>query len=138
MKRSRVEYFAYGSNLSKQQMSQRCPNAKPKYQAVLPNYKLIFTGWSRDWKGGTASIKPLRGDKVIGAVYEITEPDQRRLDRFEDYPATYDRINVLVLKDDGSASKAFTYIKRQQSEETKPSAQYLAIMRQGYKDWTIE
>ncbi len=133
-----MEYFAYGSNLNKQQMRQRCPGAKPKYQAILPNYRLIFTGWSREWKGGTASIKPIRGEKVIGAIYEISETDLRRLDRYEDYPATYDRINVLVLKDDGSAVKAITYIKRRQSDETKPSTEYLALIRQGYKDWSIE
>jgi hypothetical protein len=45
---------------------------------------------------------------------------------------------VLVLKDDGSAIKAITYIKRRQSDETKPSAEYLALIRQGYKDWSIE
>ena len=133
-----MEYFAYGSNLNKQQMLKRCPGAKARYQAILPNYRLIFTGWSREWKGGTASIKPVRGEKVIGAVYEISESDIHHLDRFEDYPATYDRINVLVLKDDGSATKATTYIKRKQSDETKPSVEYLALMKQGYKDWSIE
>jgi len=133
-----MDYFAYGSNLNKQQMKQRCPDAKPRFQAVLPNYKLIFTGWSREWKGGTASVKPVRGEKVAGAVYEISEKDLRRLDRYEDYPTTYDHINVLVIKDDGVASNAITYIKRRQSDETKPSAEYLAVIRQGYKDWTIE
>ncbi|MDO9333755.1 MAG: gamma-glutamylcyclotransferase family protein [Dehalococcoidales bacterium] len=133
-----MDYFAYGSNLNKQQMKQRCPDAKPRFQAVLPNYKLIFTGWSREWKSGTASIKPVRGEKVAGAVYEISEKDLRRLDRYEDYPTTYDRINVLVIKEDGVASHAITYIKRRQSDETKPSAEYLAIIRQGYRDWTIE
>lgn len=133
-----MDYFAYGSNLSKKQMLSRCPDAKPKFQAVLPNYKLIFTGWSREWKGGTASIKPVRGEKVTGAVYEISEKDMRRLDRYEDYPNTYNHINILVLKEDGTASNAFTYIKRSQSDETKPSAEYLAMIRQGYRDWTIE
>jgi len=28
-----------------------------------------------------------------------------------------------------------TYIMREQSEETKPSAEYLAIIQQGYRDW---
>lgn len=133
-----MEYFAYASNLDKQQMKQRCPDAKPKFQAVLPNYRLIFTGWSREWKSGTASIKPVRGEKVAGGVYEISEKDLRRLDRYEDYPATYDHINVLVINDNGTASNAITYIKRHQSDETKPSPEYLAIIRRGYKDWAIE
>ena len=133
-----MDYFAYGSNLNKKQMLVRCPGARPGFQAVLPNYKLIFTGWSREWKGGTASIKPVRGERAAGAVYEINEQDLKRLDRYEDYPNTYDRINVLVIRDDGSASKAITYIKRRQSDETKPSAEYLAVIRQGYRDWGIE
>lgn len=133
-----MDYFAYGSNLNKQQMKQRCPDAKSKFQAVLPNYKLIFTGWSRDWKGGTASIKPVRGEKVIGGVYDISEKDFRRLDRYEGYPTTYNRINVLIINDNGTSANAITYIKRRQSDETKPSPEYLAIIRQGYKDWGIE
>lgn len=133
-----MDYFAYASNLSKQQMRQRCPDAKAKLQAVLPNYRLIFTGWSREWKGATASIKPVRGERVMGGVYEISEKCLQRLDRFEDYPATYDRISVLVLDDSGRATKAVTYIKKRQSDEGKPSPEYLAVIRQGYRDWGIE
>jgi len=130
-----MDYFANASNLSKQQMHQRCPDARAKFQAVLPNYRLIFTGWSREWKGPTASIQPVRGERVQGGVYEISEQCLRRLDRFEDYPITYDRINVLVLDDSGRATKAVTYIKKKQSDEGKPSPEYVAVIRQGYREW---
>jgi gamma-glutamylcyclotransferase (GGCT)/AIG2-like uncharacterized protein YtfP len=133
-----MDYFAYGSNLNKQQMLKRCPDAKPKFSAILPNYKLIFTGWVREWHGGTASIKPFRGSKVAGAVYDISEKDLLKLDKYENYPVTYDRINVLLLKEDGQAVKAMTYIKRMQSDESKPSPEYLAVVRQGYRDWELE
>jgi len=63
-----MDYFAYASNLSREQMRQRCPSAKPKFSAVLPNYKLIFTGWSREWHGGKATIVPFKGAKVAGAI----------------------------------------------------------------------
>jgi gamma-glutamylcyclotransferase len=131
-------YFAYGSDLEKKQMVQPCPDSKAKFSAVLPNYKLIFTGWSRQWKGGTASIKPFRGDKVRGAVYEISDSDLRKLDKFEDYPTTYNRLNVTVWTDDCDPVEAVTYIKNEQSPETKPSPEYLAVIRQGYRDWDIE
>jgi len=131
-------YFAYGSNLSKKQMAERCPDSKPKFSAVLPNYKLIFTGWSRQWKGGVASAKPFRGEKVKGAVYEILENDLKKLDRFEDYPVTYNRLNVIVWTDEGDSTEAITYIKKEQSQETKPSLEYLAVIRQGYRDWDID
>ena len=130
-------YFAYASNLSRKQMLERCPDAKPKFVATLPNYKLIFTGWSRKWRGGVASIKPFRGDKVIGAIYEISERDLRLLDRYEGYPNIYNRIDVVAFPEEGEAVKAVTYIKVEQSEETKPSPEYVATIQQGYKDWGI-
>jgi gamma-glutamylcyclotransferase len=131
-------YFAYGSNLSKKQMAARCPDSKPKFTAVLPNYKLLFTGMSREWKGGVASIKPFRGQKVQGAVYEISEADLRKLDRYEGYPASYARMNIIAWTDDNDSVEAITYIKNEQSQETKPSPEYLVVIRQGYKDWQIE
>ena len=130
-------YFAYASNLSHQQMLERCPGSQPKFKARLPNYKLIFTGWSRKWRGGTATIRRLGGEQVIGGVYEITERALRKLDEHEGYPAVYDRVNVLVIPEDGDAIEAVTYIKREQSEETQPSPEYLATIRRGYKDWGI-
>ena len=65
-------YFAYASNLCRKQMSEHCPDSQPKFVATLLNHKRVFTGWSRKWYGGTASIKPLQGEKVLGAVYEIS------------------------------------------------------------------
>jgi gamma-glutamylcyclotransferase (GGCT)/AIG2-like uncharacterized protein YtfP len=75
---------------------------------------------------------------VVGAVYEISENDLRKLDRFEDYPTTYNRLNVIVWTDEGDSMEAVTYIKKEQSPETKPSPEYLAAIRQGYRDWDIE
>jgi gamma-glutamylcyclotransferase len=133
-----MDYFAYASNLSLEQMRQHCPDAKPKFSAVLPNYKLIFSGWSRERRSSTASIQPFRGSKVVGAIYEISEKDLQKLDRFEDYPNTYDHANVMVFNEDDVAVKAVTYIRRRQSDESKPSPEYLAIIRKGYRDWELE
>ena len=133
-----MDYFAYASNLSRAQMLQRCPDAKPKFSAVLPNYKLLFTGWSREWHGGKATIQPFKGAKVRGAVYEISEADLRKLDRFEDYPGTYTHLNIMVFNEDDVAVKAVTYVKTRQEEETKPAPEYVAAIKQGYRDWELE
>lgn len=130
-------YFAYGSNLSHKQMSERCPNSKPRFKATLPNYKLIFTGWSRRWRGGVASIKRVKGEKIVGGIYEISEKDLKLLDKHEDYPILVDRLNVMVFTEDNEPIEAVTYIKREQLEETQPSREYLAIMQQGFKDWKM-
>ena len=128
-------YFAYGSNLSKKQMQERCPESRPLFTATLHNYKLIFVGWSRQWRGGVATIRRVTGQKVHGAIYEVTEECLRRLDRFEGSDAQ--SLKVLVHDEDSNAIEAITYIKMGQVEETRPSEAYASIIRQGYKDWGI-
>ena len=73
----------------------------------------------------------------MGGIYEISERCLRSLDKQEGYPAVYDRIKVTVTTKDSGLVEAVTYIKREQSEETEPSKEYLAIISQGYKDWQL-
>ncbi len=129
-------YFAYGSNLNRKQMSQRCPAAKPLFKATLPNYRLIFAR-SPDSRHGVATIQRFMDEKVFGGIYEISEKDLKSLDRNEGYPSTYDRINVTVFNEDGEPLKVITYIKTDQSAEAKPSPEYLALIQQGYRDWGL-
>ena len=127
-------YFAYGSNLCKQQMRERCPDSQPKFIATLPNHKLVFTGWSRNWRGGVASIISYRGGKVRGAIYEVTEACLRQLDKHE---AGYARLKVTVFDEDNEPVPAITYIKSGQLDESLPSKEYAAVIMQGYQDWGI-
>jgi gamma-glutamylcyclotransferase len=127
-------YFAYASNLSKKQMQARCPDSQAKFVATLPNYKLVFTGWSREWRGGKATIKSFRGEKVRGAIYEVSEACLRQLDKHE---AGYTRFNVNIYDEDNQPHQAITYIKSGQMEESPPSREYGEVIRQGYHDWGI-
>jgi gamma-glutamylcyclotransferase len=130
----KILYFAYASNLSKKQMQERCPDCRPRFTAVLPNYKLVFAGWSRAWHGGTATIKSFRGEKVHGAIYEVTDTCLRQLDKYE---TGYSRLNVTVFDEDNQPHQAVTYIKSGQLEETLPSKEYAAVIKHGYRDWGI-
>ena len=132
-----MNYFAYASNLNKKQMRERAPDSKPMFVATLPNYKLVFAGWSRQWRGGYATIVLSRGDKIIGAIYEISEKDLRRLDSYEDCPRNYNRLNITVFDEDRNPVEAVTYIKTGRLEEMQPSKDYLAVIQQGYRDWAI-
>ena len=130
-------YFAYASNLNKKQMRERAPESKPMFVATLPNYKLVFAGWFRQWRGGYATVVLSRGDKVIGAIYEVSDRDLRRLDSYEGCPGNYNRMNVTVFDEDGNPVGAVTYIKAGRVEETQPSKEYLAVIQQGYRDWEL-
>jgi gamma-glutamylcyclotransferase len=127
-------YFAYASNLNKKQMQERCPDSKPLYKATLPNYKLVFSDWSRQLKGGKANIVLFRGEKVPGAVYEVSLQCMNRLDKYE---TPYSRTKIKVFDEDGDSVEAITYIKSGQSQEARPSQEYLSVIHQGYKDWGI-
>ncbi|MFC1937418.1 gamma-glutamylcyclotransferase family protein [Chloroflexota bacterium] len=130
-------YFAYASNLNRKQMAERCPDSEPLFVATLPNYRLLFSGWSRQRRGGTATIQRSQGDKVRGAVYEISEQCLKRLDKYEGYPEIYNRLKVMVFNEDGEPVESVTYIKIGQLEETQPAKEYLAIIQQGYRDWRL-
>ncbi len=127
-------YFAYASNLNRKQMLERCPDSKPKFVATLPNYNLIFAGWSRKWRGGVATIRRFGGEKVLGGIYDVSEQCLRQLDRYEE---GYDRLKVTVFTEVDEPIEAITYIKSGQLEETQPSKEYLAIIQQGYRDWGL-
>lgn len=129
-----MNYFAYAINLNKKQMQERCTGSKPRFSAILPNYKLVFGGWSRQWRGGVASILRYQGGKVPGAVYEVTEDCLRRLDAYE---AGYNRLKVIVFDEDGTAIEAVTHIRSVLVEEASPSKEYAAIIHQGYREWGI-
>ncbi len=130
-------YFAYGLNLNRRQMAKCCPEAKPLFSATLPNYQLVFAGWSRDWKGGVASVKRAGGEKVLGGVYEISQKDEKTIDRDAGYPGSVDKIKVLVFNDVHGGVEVFTYIVKNTGRPASPSAAYLGIMRQAYIDWGL-
>ena len=114
-----------------------CPQGQPGFTVTLPNYKLVFIGWSRQWRGGIASIRAFRGEKILGAVYDVSDVDLRRLDNAQGLPANASRLNVTVYNSDGESFPAVTHIGTGSTEETKPSEQYLSLVQQGYRDWEL-
>lgn len=130
-------YFAYGLNLDRGYMHACCPGVKAVFAATLPNYQLFFNGWSREWSGGIASIKRASREKVLGGVYQLAVEDAAKLDRQQGYPASSDKIKVLVFKDTGEAVEAITYITRNPGKDSRPSLQYLKVLQKGYIEWGL-
>ena len=130
-------FFAYGAALSRKYMAERCPECRPKVSATLAHYQLVFTGWSRIFRGGTASIKPLRGSRVKGGVYDVPDTALKKLDIAEGFPAQNVKQNVMVNIESGESLSCFTYVPAHQAEESRPAQEYLTHLQQGYRDWGL-
>lgn len=121
-------YIAYGSNMNKEQMSARCPNAKPIGKTILKNYKLVFKG--------VADIEKIEGEEVPVALWEITKECEKALDIYEGYPRLY-RKEYVQIEIDGKIELAMVYVMNY-SKGAKPSEYYYKVIKQGYKDFGID
>ena len=128
-------YFAYALDLDRKEMLKRCPGSIPKYPATLHHYQLVFSDWTRLWRGATSTIKPLRGARVLGAIYEVSEDCLRRLEK--QLGSEYHPLNVTVNNEDSEPVEAVTYLRHKPGESDQPSPAYLARLQQGYKDWRL-
>ena len=101
-------YFAYGSNINLDQMTHRCPDAKPLGPVTLDNYELLFRG--SPGGSGFATIAPCEGSQVQGLLWEITPRCERALDFYESYPRFYDKQTVPVRDSQGKEYQVMVYV----------------------------
>ena len=88
-------YFAYGSNLCKKQMMDRCKDSKDLENYYLNDHKLCFC-WNRldSNLNGVANVVEETGSKVPGVIFEISDDDETVLNRREGFnltPKVYDK-----------------------------------------------
>lgn len=129
----RVLYFAYGSNMNLDWVSERCPGIKPLGKAKLDGYAVGFRYPSTSWPGGGAcDILPSEGKVVWGAIYEITPEHLKTLDQCEDlHLGGYRRIDVQVDVD-GKQLQAVSYeVIDKLPQDMKPVPGYLQLLLTG-------
>ena len=99
-------YIAYGSNLNKEEMKQRCKDAKFVSLARLENYTLTYRG-----NPGRAylTVDKKKGEFVRVAVWDVSENDKKSLDEYEDYPYLYDCFEGKVLLENNETITGFIY-----------------------------
>ncbi len=131
-------YFAYGSNMDRGQMKERCPNSRFIRKALLKNYIIDFTIFSPKRKCGCADVVKSKSDSVWGLLYEVDESDIFRLDDYEKHPNKYKRFTVKVISEDGQEYVAQTYeVVEKSSYSLKPSRHYLGLMISAAKDFNF-
>ena len=87
-------YFAYGSNMSRRQMAERCPDHECLGIAVLKDHALCFPRTSPIRNCGVAGLAETPGAEVWGVVYRLHDGDLTALDRREGYdPAKPFHVN---------------------------------------------
>lgn len=121
-------YFAYGSNLNIEQMTRRCPDAKPLGSARLRGWQLVFRG--------VADIQRARGKVVHGGLWSITPSDLRNLDRYEGFPYLYLR-HIVEVETSGRPIQAIVYRMTRSDELGLPSPGYLRTCLDGFAAWGL-
>ena len=132
---SKRYYIAYGSNLNIPQMRMRCPDARIIGTSVIENYQLLFKGSKT---GSYLTIEPMEGSEVPVVIWEVTETDEKALDRYEGYPNFYYKTEMtLDIKGirTGKIRKrqAFVYIMHEERELGIPSWYYVNTCLDGYR-----
>ena len=126
-------YFAYGSNLNHRQMKNiRCVGSKYLKTIFLKNYKLSFCHPNKLNKYGYANIVKKKGSKVPGAIWEITKKHERILDRYEEFPNSYQKKYFYL-----NGEKIMFYIMRKYFIK-KPPKNYINTIKEGYQDCNID
>lgn len=128
-------YIAYGSNLNVQQMNQRCPKARVVGTADLNGWQLLFKGSKT---GSYLTIEKKKGATVPVAVWEITEDDERSLDRYEGFPTFYYKKTLAItytgiLSGKRYSCKAMVYIMHEDRPLGLPSDYYVNVCANGYR-----
>ena len=132
---SKRYYIAYGSNLNIMQMRMRCPGARIIGTSVIEDYQLLFKGSKT---GSYLTIEPMEGAEVPVVIWEVTETDEKALDRYEGYPNFYYKKEVtLDIKGirTGKVRRrdAFVYIMHEERELGIPSWYYVNTCLDGYR-----
>ena len=132
---SKRYYIAYGSNMNIPQMRMRCPGARIIGTSVIEDYQLLFKGSKT---GSYLTIEPMEDAEVPVVIWEVTETDEKALDRYEGYPNFYYKKEMtLDIKGirTGKVRRrdAFVYIMHEERELGIPSWYYVNTCLDGYR-----
>lgn len=121
-----MKYIAYGSNMVEEHMTFRCPDAK-----------LIGTGWLEKTRlefylHATVEHTASKSDRVPVAVWEISQRDEKSLDRYEGFPSYYTKEERLVTMWDGSKVRGMVYVMNLIRPQP-PMKQYYQGIRDAYE-----
>tara|TARA_R110002020_G_scaffold463243_1_gene683234 strand:- start:417 stop:923 length:507 start_codon:yes stop_codon:yes gene_type:complete len=119
-------YGAYGSNLNKDQMSYRCPNAKAVASYELKGHALKFRGVADVEEASSTDSVPL-------GLWEITDECEKSLDRYEGFPDLYTKRFITTKH-----GLVMIYVMVEQHTVCPPNSGYLNGIAVGYFDFKLD
>ena len=136
----RKYYIAYGSNLNIPQMQFRCPQARIIGRATIEGYRLLFKGSKT---GSYLTIEKAEGYEVPVGVWEVTDQDEKNLDRYEGFPTFYYKKEMqLPIKGIKSGKTrirdCFVYIMHEDRPHGIPSGYYVRTCLEGYRNFGFD
>lgn len=129
-------YFAYGSNMLKEQMEKRTGPIIESWPALLKHHELAFNKAGKDGTG-KANIVRERGSLVFGVAYKC---DRRALEQLDHYEGVsgghYKRRFANITFITGEERRAVTYIAVPDKEDDglMPSRAYLETIITGARE----
>jgi gamma-glutamylcyclotransferase (GGCT)/AIG2-like uncharacterized protein YtfP len=150
MEQTKQLYFAYGSNLNKNDWNKYCRDKgidpgimQPVAPATLPDEVLVFDHYSSRRNSWTLNIRPHFGSLVEGYLFAVTQVGWDVLDKKEGHPNAYQRETVIVLDANGGEVKATTYRSKrphglERPNDAKPCDDYLDICRAGRERFELD
>ena len=131
----KLNYFAYGSNMSLARLRQRVPSADPLGTYCLTAHRLLFhkAGWDDSAKCDAFATGD-HGDVVMGVVYRMESQHKSRLDAAEGLGAGYEEKTVVVTNTLGSRQQAFLYYATHIDEQLMPYSWYLDHVLTGARE----
>lgn len=110
-------YFAYGSNLDRQDWAAYCsqhrvdPDCMRAIEsAVLPDFELVFNFRSNSRNGGALNLRRRRGQIVHGVLFEVSDAGWAMLDRKEGVAGGhYARSEHVAIVRGGGVVPVLTY-----------------------------
>lgn len=128
-------YLAYGSNLNLNQMSYRCPSAKPIGSINLEDYRLVYKGNEDGF--AYLTIEKYEGSVVPLGVFELSYSDIPSLDTYEGYPTLYSK-SYIPIKIGNKTKDALIYVMNKNFDYHLPRLEYVETCLEGYKDFGFD
>ena len=124
-------YFAYGANMNKTAMAERCPKSRPLGLARLARHRTFIMS------SGYLSVRRDPGMDVHGVLFDLALSDIAALDRYEDVKrGLYTKVVQPVLRKDAAAARALVYIGRDQIGGIA-HPDYMAGVLSAAHDWQL-